>query len=116
MYDVTRRETFTNLSDIWAKEIDLYSTNQDCIKMLVGNKVDKVFLKIHNLANSVQTCDLFFFPSTQLYCSDLVFGPHSSLCSYCTIADLRSHFGRKVRGLSQKRRELNLLENMDVYF
>lgn len=43
VYDVTRRDTFTNLSDIWAKEIDLYSTNQDCIKMLVGNKVDKVF-------------------------------------------------------------------------
>ncbi|KAF1869856.1 hypothetical protein Lal_00017433 [Lupinus albus] len=41
VYDVTRRETFTNLSDIWAKEIDLHSTNQDCIKMLVGNKVDK---------------------------------------------------------------------------
>ncbi|XP_040944365.1 ras-related protein RABC1 isoform X2 [Gossypium hirsutum] len=30
-----------DLSDVWAKEIDLYSTNQDCIKMLVGNKVDK---------------------------------------------------------------------------
>ncbi|KAK8549023.1 hypothetical protein V6N12_061923 [Hibiscus sabdariffa] len=42
VYDVTRRDTFTNLSDIWAKEIDLYSTNQDCIKMLVGNKVDKI--------------------------------------------------------------------------
>ncbi|XP_059643956.1 ras-related protein RABC1-like isoform X2 [Cornus florida] len=41
VYDVTRRETFTNLSDVWAKEIGLYSTNQDCIKMLVGNKVDK---------------------------------------------------------------------------
>ncbi|XP_020591775.1 ras-related protein RABC1 [Phalaenopsis equestris] len=41
VYDVTRRDTFTNLSDVWAKEIDLYSTNQDCIKMLVGNKVDK---------------------------------------------------------------------------
>ncbi|XP_072986885.1 ras-related protein RABC2a-like [Typha latifolia] len=40
-YDVTRRETFTNLADEWAKEVDLYSTNQDCIKMLVGNKVDK---------------------------------------------------------------------------
>ncbi|XP_020580436.1 ras-related protein RABC2a-like isoform X2 [Phalaenopsis equestris] len=40
VYDVTRRETFTNLSEIWAKEIELYSTNQDCIKMLVGNKVD----------------------------------------------------------------------------
>ncbi|MBA0633656.1 hypothetical protein Godav_029217 [Gossypium davidsonii] len=41
VYDVTRRETFTNLSEVWAKEFELYSTNQDCIKMLVGNKVDK---------------------------------------------------------------------------
>ncbi|XP_058077329.1 ras-related protein RABC2a-like isoform X2 [Magnolia sinica] len=41
VYDVTRRETFTNLSDVWAKEVELYSTNQDCIKMLVGNKVDR---------------------------------------------------------------------------
>ncbi|KAL3731992.1 hypothetical protein ACJRO7_028784 [Eucalyptus globulus] len=41
VYDVTRRETFTNLSDIWAKEVDLYSTDQDCIRILVGNKVDK---------------------------------------------------------------------------
>ncbi|OMO57184.1 Small GTPase superfamily [Corchorus capsularis] len=41
VYDVTRRDTFTNLSEIWAKEVELYSTNQDCIKMLVGNKVDK---------------------------------------------------------------------------
>lgn len=41
VYDVTRRESFTNLSDVWAKEVDLYSSNQDCVKMLVGNKVDK---------------------------------------------------------------------------
>ncbi|XVF37248.1 hypothetical protein REPUB_Repub19eG0130200 [Reevesia pubescens] len=41
VYDVTRRETFTNLSDVWAKEVKLYSTNQDCVKMLVGNKVDR---------------------------------------------------------------------------
>lgn len=41
VYDVTRRDTFTNLSDVWLKEVDAYSTNQDCIKMLVGNKVDK---------------------------------------------------------------------------
>ncbi|KAJ0970201.1 hypothetical protein J5N97_023078 [Dioscorea zingiberensis] len=41
VYDVTRRETFTNLSDEWAKELELYSTNQDCVKVLVGNKVDK---------------------------------------------------------------------------
>ncbi|TXG58425.1 hypothetical protein EZV62_016254 [Acer yangbiense] len=41
VYDVTRRETFTNLSDVWAKEVELYSTNQDCVKMHVGNKVDR---------------------------------------------------------------------------
>ncbi|KAG5584236.1 hypothetical protein H5410_044670 [Solanum commersonii] len=41
IYDVTRRETFTNLSDVWAKEVELYSNNQDCVKMLVGNKVDR---------------------------------------------------------------------------
>ncbi|CAN1353528.1 Ras-related protein RABC2a, partial [Linum perenne] len=41
VYDVTQRETFTNLSDVWAKEVDLYCTNQDCVKILVGNKVDK---------------------------------------------------------------------------
>ncbi|XP_023879699.1 ras-related protein RABC2a isoform X1 [Quercus suber] len=41
VYDVTRRETFTNLSDVWAKEVQLYSTNQECIKILLGNKVDR---------------------------------------------------------------------------
>ncbi|KAK6147089.1 hypothetical protein DH2020_018001 [Rehmannia glutinosa] len=41
VYDVTRRDTFTNLSDVWAKELELYSTHEDCIKMLVGNKVDR---------------------------------------------------------------------------
>uniref|UniRef100_A0A9I9CVV8 Ras-related protein RABC2a-like n=1 Tax=Cucumis melo TaxID=3656 RepID=A0A9I9CVV8_CUCME len=41
VYDVTRRETFTNLSDVWAKEVELYSTNKDCVKMLIGNKVDR---------------------------------------------------------------------------
>lgn len=42
VYDVTRRETFTNLADVWLKEIDMYATVQDCILMLVGNKVDRV--------------------------------------------------------------------------
>ncbi|KAJ4829838.1 Ras- protein RABC2a [Turnera subulata] len=41
VYDVTRRETFANLSDTWAKEVELYSTNRDCVKILVGNKVDR---------------------------------------------------------------------------
>ncbi|RRT45580.1 hypothetical protein B296_00023954 [Ensete ventricosum] len=41
VYDVTRPETFTHLTDIWSKEVEQYSTNQDCIKILAGNKVDK---------------------------------------------------------------------------
>ncbi|KAG0459155.1 hypothetical protein HPP92_022283 [Vanilla planifolia] len=41
VYDVTQRETFTNIVEVWVKELELYSTNQDCIKVLVGNKVDK---------------------------------------------------------------------------
>ncbi|XP_038884336.1 ras-related protein RABC2a-like isoform X2 [Benincasa hispida] len=41
VYDVTRRETFTNLLDVWANEVELYLTDQDCVKMLVGNKVDR---------------------------------------------------------------------------
>ncbi|XP_047330311.1 ras-related protein RABC2a-like [Impatiens glandulifera] len=40
VYDVTRRETFTNLSKIWAKEADKACANQECVKILVGNKVD----------------------------------------------------------------------------
>jgi len=40
VYDVTRRVTFTDLSDVWLKEVDRFSTNKDCIKMLIGNKVD----------------------------------------------------------------------------
>ncbi|CAI0442558.1 unnamed protein product [Linum tenue] len=41
VYDVTKRDTFTNLSEIWAKDVELYSTNHECVKLLVGNKVDK---------------------------------------------------------------------------
>lgn len=41
VYDVTRRETFTNLMDVWAKEVEMYLTNHECIKILVGNKVDR---------------------------------------------------------------------------
>ncbi|KAL6842332.1 hypothetical protein ACP4OV_027759 [Aristida adscensionis] len=41
VYDVTKRESFTNLADVWTTEIEANSTNKDCIKMLVGNKVDK---------------------------------------------------------------------------
>ncbi|WOL10679.1 ras-related protein RABC2a-like [Canna indica] len=41
VYDVTKRESFTNLADVWVKEVEMYSTDHNCVKMLVGNKVDK---------------------------------------------------------------------------
>jgi len=40
-YDVTRRETFESIEDIWMKEVDMYSTVDDAVKMVVANKVDK---------------------------------------------------------------------------
>ncbi|KAG6410093.1 hypothetical protein SASPL_128141 [Salvia splendens] len=41
VYDVTRRETFTRLSKTWVKELERCCTDPDCIKILVGNKVDR---------------------------------------------------------------------------
>lgn len=41
-YDVTRRETFESLDDIWMREVDMYSTVEDSVKMVVANKLDKV--------------------------------------------------------------------------
>ena len=42
VYDVTRRETFDDLEGVWMKEVDMYSTVEDAIKMVVANKVDMV--------------------------------------------------------------------------
>jgi len=39
-YDVTRRETFESLSSVWMPEVDLYSTVEDAVKMVVANKTD----------------------------------------------------------------------------
>ena len=39
MYSIADRDSFTNLSH-WLKEIDLYSTNEAAIKLLIGNKSD----------------------------------------------------------------------------
>jgi len=40
VYDVSSRDSFTKVED-WLNELETYSTNHDCIKMLVGNKCDK---------------------------------------------------------------------------
>ncbi|KAK9868667.1 hypothetical protein WJX84_012179 [Apatococcus fuscideae] len=39
-YDVTRQDTFSDLDDIWMKELDMYSTVEDSVKMVVANKLD----------------------------------------------------------------------------
>jgi hypothetical protein len=43
VYDVTRRETFDSLGEIWMQEVDMYSTIENAIKMVVANKVDRVW-------------------------------------------------------------------------
>ena len=41
MYDVTKRDSFTKLGN-WLNELETYTTRNDIVKMLVGNKIDKV--------------------------------------------------------------------------
>merc|ERR1711998_160283 len=41
VYDVGRRESFEALQKIWLKEVDLYSTYPDAVKLLIGNKIDQ---------------------------------------------------------------------------
>ena len=45
VYDTSSRETFDKLEE-WLNEVEMYSTKKDIIKMLVGNKIDKV-ISIH---------------------------------------------------------------------
>uniref|UniRef100_A0A8D3D6J3 small monomeric GTPase n=1 Tax=Scophthalmus maximus TaxID=52904 RepID=A0A8D3D6J3_SCOMX len=40
VYDVTKRETFTKLEN-WLNELETYTTRNDIVKMLVGNKIDQ---------------------------------------------------------------------------
>jgi len=39
VYDVTKRESFTHVAK-WLAEIDMYATNNDIVKYLIGNKID----------------------------------------------------------------------------
>lgn len=40
VYDVTRRESLARL-DSWFNELEVYSTRDNVVKMVVGNKIDK---------------------------------------------------------------------------
>merc|ERR1712087_675512 len=39
VYDITRKDTFENIRE-WLKEVDIFTTKNDVIKVLVGNKID----------------------------------------------------------------------------
>lgn len=41
VYDVSSKQSFTKL-DNWLGELETYSTKHEIVKMLVGNKIDKV--------------------------------------------------------------------------
>lgn len=43
VYDVCSRQSFARL-DAWFDELETYATNTNIVKMLVGNKIDKVTL------------------------------------------------------------------------
>jgi len=45
VYDVTRKDTFAGLES-WLNELEMYTTKSNAVKMLVGNKTDKVSLEM----------------------------------------------------------------------
>lgn len=46
MYDVSNRDSFTCL-ETWISELNRYSTKTNIVKMVVGNKIDQVFIFIY---------------------------------------------------------------------
>ena len=41
MYDISNKESFNSVEEVWQKEVDMYSTIADAVKIVVGNKCDK---------------------------------------------------------------------------
>ena len=48
VYDVSSKQSFAKL-DAWLNELETFSTKHDMIKMLVGNKIDRVSPLVINL-------------------------------------------------------------------
>ncbi|KAG6477568.1 hypothetical protein ZIOFF_066835 [Zingiber officinale] len=93
VYDVTKRETFNNLADVWVKEVETYSTNHNCVKILVGNKVDKVSLSHNTSASALYVC---LMPLVLYFHLKEGFGATSLLGFYLAIGI----HGQKPRGMS----------------
>ncbi len=41
VYDVTSRESFENARETWRKEVEMYGTIANSVKIVIGNKIDK---------------------------------------------------------------------------
>jgi Ras-related protein Rab-18 len=41
VYDISNKESFNSVEEVWQKEVDMYSTIADAVKIVVGNKCDK---------------------------------------------------------------------------
>jgi Ras-related protein Rab-18 len=41
VYDVTKKQTLTKL-EVWLDELYMYSRQNNVVKMIIGNKIDKV--------------------------------------------------------------------------
>ena len=46
VYDVTRPDTLQSIVDFWLPEFERHSSWRDAVKMIVGNKIDKVGLSL----------------------------------------------------------------------
>ena len=42
VYDVSSKDTFAKL-DVWLNELETFANKPDLVKMLVANKIDKVY-------------------------------------------------------------------------
>eukprot|EP01025_Chloroclados_australasicus_P036319 TRINITY_DN37013_c0_g1_i1.p1 TRINITY_DN37013_c0_g1~~TRINITY_DN37013_c0_g1_i1.p1 ORF type:complete len:205 (-),score=17.35 TRINITY_DN37013_c0_g1_i1:362-976(-) len=40
VYDVCNKDSFSNLGNLWIREVNQYSTVPDAIKLVIGNKID----------------------------------------------------------------------------
>ena len=56
VYDVASKDTFSKL-DVWLNELETFANKPDIVKMLVGNKIDKVSrLEFEKKKTSFEVC------------------------------------------------------------
>ncbi len=75
VYDTSSRETFDKLEE-WLNEVETYSTKKDIIKMLVGNKIDKVNLSL------ISTVLIFYWRVSSLNATWVFV---LTLCPHCAL-------------------------------